>query len=187
MIRRLFCCALFVAAIGCRKETNRPVADYEVADIQARAYNFQVYPGAQYLKEPTEILRRGSLAMHPSLTEAPPMAMYDTNASIDDVAEFYRVKYDYARIAENEMNSFSSAKPNAYFSTGDMRKDLESIRPLVDQLKLKVDYDKAAGKYRGAYLAPKPGMPRVTLQRPYFDLSKNQVVDRTLIVLVRED
>lgn len=183
----MLCCALVLAAIGCRKEADRPVAEYEVAGLQARAYNFQVYPGSTFLKEQTDILRRGSLKMHAYLTEAPPMAMYETGATIDEVAEFYRDKYGYARIAENEMNSFSAAKPNAYFSTGDLRADLESIRPLIDELKLKVEYGKVGGKYRGAYLAPKPGMPRVTLQRPFFDLVRNEVIDRTLIVLVRED
>lgn len=187
MIRKMLCCALVVAAIGCKKESERPVADYEVADLQARAYNFQVFPGSTFLKEQTEILRRGSLKMHTHLTEAPPMAIYESGASIDEVAEFYRQKYEYQRIAENEVNSFSAAKPNAYFSTGDLRADLESIRPLIDELKLEVEYEKAVGTYRTAYLAPKPGMPRVTLQRPFFDLVRNEVVDKTQIVLVRED
>lgn len=187
MTRKILCCALVLAAIGCRKEADRPVADYEVADLQARAYNFQVFPGSVFLKEQTDILRRASLKMHAHLKEAPPMAMYETAATIDEVAEFYRDKYGYSRIAENEVNSFSAAKPNAYFSTGDLRADLESIRPLIDELELTVEYEKANGKYRGAYLAPKPGMPRVTLQRPFFDLVRNQIVDRTLIVLVRED
>ena len=38
---------------------------------------------------------------------------------------------------------------------------------------------------RAAEIAPRPNRPRVTIQRPYFDLTTSQVVDRTLILMSR--
>jgi hypothetical protein len=41
------------------------------------------------------------------------------------------------------------------------------------------------GAYRAAEIDPKPNRPRVTIQRPYFDASTSQTVDRTLIMMTR--
>jgi len=39
------------------------------------------------------------------------------------------------------------------------------------------------GHYRAAEIDPTPSRPRVTIQRPYFDASTSQTVDRTLIMM----
>jgi hypothetical protein len=48
------------------------------------------------------------------------------------------------------------------------------------------DVTKATGSYRAAEIEAKPNRPRVTIQRPYFDPTKSQVVDRTLILMFRQ-
>jgi len=181
----LFCSIMVLS--GCRKEeTLQPLSEYESADVQARAYNFQVYPGAKFLEAETALLRRAHFVLQPEATEAPPMALYETDAPLEDVTKFYAEKYGYPRVAENELNNFSSARPAAYFTTGDLAKDTEQVKPILEKLKATVDTSKAVGAYRGAHISATGNMPRVTLQRPYFNLVRGEVVDKTLIVMVRE-
>jgi len=176
-----------VVLSGCRKEeTLQPLSEYESADVQARAYNFQIHPGAKFLEAETALLRRAHFVLQPDATEAPPMAMYETDAPLEEVATYYAEKYGFPRVAENELNNFSSAKPAAYFTTGDLAKDTEQVKPILEKLKSTVDTSKAAGPYRGAHISATGNMPRVTLQRPYFNLVRGEVADRTLIVMVRE-
>jgi hypothetical protein len=52
-------------------------------------------------------------------------------------------------------------------------------------MKLTTDVTKASGSYKAAEIAPRPNRPRVTVQRPYFDVTTSQVVDRTLILMTR--
>jgi hypothetical protein len=47
------------------------------------------------------------------------------------------------------------------------------------------DLSKATGSYRAADILPRPNRPRVTVQRPYFDVTTSQVVDKTLILMSR--
>src|SRR5688500_14289657 len=178
--------AVSLAGVGCRRESPlKPLSEYESADLQARTYNFQVYPQAKFLEKQTELLRKAHFVLQPTASEAPPMAMYESDAPLEQVAGYYAEKYGY-KVAENETNNFSSAKPEAYYTGGDLGKDVASIKPVLDKLEAKTDISKATGTYRGAHINPSANMPRVTLQRPYFDLINSQVVDKTLILLVRE-
>jgi hypothetical protein len=52
-------------------------------------------------------------------------------------------------------------------------------------MKMNTDVTRAQGKYKAADIEPKPNRPRVTVQRPYFDVTNSQVVDRTLILMSR--
>lgn len=113
------------------------------------------------------------------------MAIYDTEAALDQVAQFYADRYGY-KLAANETNNFSTLKPDAYYSSGDLGKDVQAIKPVLDQLNVPTDVSKASGEYRAVHINPSENMPRVSLQRPYFDLISGQVVDRTQILLVRE-
>lgn len=178
-------CMLALNACG-KKEEVKPLTPKEAAEVQARAYNFQVFPGAVLLEEVTDLMRRGSLVAQPHLTEPPPTAVYDTDAPLEEVAEFYRKAYGYARIAPNAQNELSSAKPMAYYFTGDVAADLNNLTPVLQKMNLKIDASKATGTYKAAYFAPTPSLPRVSIQRPYFNLATSQMVDRTVIVLVRE-
>jgi hypothetical protein len=185
-LRILALSLLIVAAAACRQEKAvEPLSDYESADVQAKAFNFQIYPGARFVENQTELLRRAHFVMNPDATEAPPMAVYDTDAPLEEVAKFYAGKYGY-ELAQNEANDFKTVKPQAYYTTGELAASAESVKPIADQLNLKPDYSKAQGPYRGAYFSPQVTLPRVTLQRPYFDLQSSQIVDKTLIVMVRE-
>ena len=58
----------------------------------------------------------------------PPIAIYDTDAPLDKVAEFYAQSYGYNKVAPDATNNLSSAKPPAYYRTGDLAKDVAGNR-----------------------------------------------------------
>ncbi len=177
---------LFVLA-SCRSEELQPLSEYETADLKASAYNFHVYPKAKFLSAQTDVLRKAHFAMQPGAKKAPPMAMYDSDAPIEAVGKFYAEKYGYGSVAESEVNNFSSLKPRAYYLRGNLAADSSAIKPILEKLKMTTDISKAFGEYRGAHISPRPpDLPRVTIQRPYFDLVSSTVVDRTLIIIVKE-
>jgi hypothetical protein len=66
-----------------------------------------------------------------------------------------------------------------------MAADIKNAADMIQKLNLKVDTSKAVGTYRAAEIAPKPNRPRITIQRPYFDVTTSQVVDRTVIIMAR--
>ena len=176
-----------VLSFSCRKEQQmQPLDEYQSADLQAAGNNFYVYGGAQYLPEMTNVQRRAHFVLHPGATSAPPIATYHSDATVQQVAEFYAQKYGYPEVAPNETNNFSSVPPNAYYRAGDLQSDAKGMEPLIPKLGLKTDITKAQGKYTGAQIQPKPDFPRITIQRPYFDPITNQVVDKTLIIMVKE-
>jgi hypothetical protein len=117
--------------------------------------------------------------------DPPPTAIYDTDAAVDKVAEYYAKEYGYNTIAPDATNNLSSAKPPAFYRTGDLQTDIQAAKPIADRMKLSFDISKAQGKYRAAEMEPKPNRPRVTIQRPYFDVTTSQTVDRTMILMAR--
>lgn len=161
------------AVVGCRKEKS---ADEE--------FSFVVYPGARYLPHLTELTKQAHKIIKPS-EEPPPTAIYDTDASVDDVANFYVKSYGYPAIAPDATNNLSAAKPPAYRRSGDLQTDTKAIEPLLPKLNLQTDVSKARGTYNAVEIAPKPNRPRVTVQRPYFDAATSQTLDRTLILMSR--
>jgi len=52
-------------------------------------------------------------------------------------------------------------------------------------MSLGTDVTKATDMYKSAEIQPRPNHPRVTVQRPYFDVTTSQTVDRTLILMSR--
>jgi len=186
MNRSLAVLGLIVLLLAaCRKEKSQPLSQYESAEVQARAFNFQIYPGARFLERQTEMLRQAHFVLQPAATEAPPMALYDTDAPLEKVAEFYAQKYGY-QIAQNQANDFKSVKPSAYYFVGDLAASGNEIKPILEKMKVTADLTRSTGAFRGAYFAPQVHLPRVSLQRPYFDLVESKVVDRTQVVLVKE-
>jgi hypothetical protein len=184
-LTRLLALALVVVAIaGCRKEKS--LSEYETAGAQSKGYNFVVYPGARYLPELTELVKKAHFTIVPTDKEAPQTAIYDTDASLEDVANFYARQYGFGKVAPDETGNLSAVKPPAYYRSGDLHADQVSVKPILDKMKLNIDVNKAQGKYRGANIDAQPNRPHVTLTRPYFDLTRQQVVDRTQIMLVRE-
>jgi hypothetical protein len=187
MLKRIAALLLVALALmACRKEKVQPMSEYESAEVQARAYNFLVFPGAKLLQAQIDLLKKASFVLQPELKEAPAMTMYDTDAPLEQVAAFYAGKYGYPAVAPSEREDFSAVKPKAYYTAGDLGQDAAHIKPVLEKLRLSSDISAAVGKYRGAYLAPQTNLPRVTLQRPYFDVVNRKVVDRTLILMVRE-
>jgi hypothetical protein len=172
--RLLAALALLLALAACKGEkSNEP-----------EAFSFVVYPGSRYLAQLTDLTKQAHKVITPT-EEPPPTAIYDTDAPVDAVAEFYAKSYGYNKIAPDATNNLSAAKPPAYYRTGDLGADARAIVPIAEKMNLKVDTSKAAGSYRAAEIAPKPNRPRVTVQRPYFDVSTSQVVDRTIILMAR--
>jgi hypothetical protein len=176
---RLLLAAALIALIaaGCGKEKKNESNEPE-------AFSFTIYPGSRYLAQLTDLWKQARRVLVPN-EDVPPIAIYDTDAPIEKVAEFYAQSYGYNKIAPDATNNLSSAKPPAYYRSGDLAKDVAAIIPVTQKLNVKVDPSKAVGTYRAAELDPKPNRPRVTIQRPYFDVSTSQTVDRTLIMMTR--
>jgi hypothetical protein len=151
---------------------------------EADAFSFVVYPGSRYLGQLTETTKNAHRALNPQ-QEPPPTAIYDTDAPLEQVAEYYAKEYGYREVAPDVTNNLSAAKPPAYYRTGDLAVDVKSIEELLQKMNMQTDVTKAQGSYRAADLAPRPNRPRVTVQRPYFDPTSSQVVDRTLILMSR--
>ena len=168
-----FACVLLLA--GCRKDET------DLA-TEPPSFAFTVYPGARYLAQLTEATKQAHRVMQPK-DEPPPTAIYDTEAPLEQVAEFYAKAYGYAKVAPDATNSLSVTKPTAYYRTGDLAEDVKGIAPLLPKLNLHTDVTKAQGKYKAADIDRKPNRPHVTVQRPYFDVTTSQVVDRTMILM----
>ena len=149
---------------------------------EPEAFSFVIYPGSRYLGQLTDKTREAHKVMAPG-QEPPPTAIYDTDASVEQVAEYYAKEYGYANIAPEK--GTSATVPQAYYKTGDLQTDAKAIEGLLPKLNLQTDVSKATGSYRGAEIAPRPNRPRVTISRPYFDVTTSQVVDRTLILMSR--
>src|SRR5206468_654377 len=122
------------------------------------AFQFTIYPGSRYLPQVTEVFKQASKVYHPN-EEIPPIAVYDSDAPVDTVAQFYAKAYGYSTIAPDATNDLSSAKPPAYYRAGDMAADVKSIEDMIKKLNLKVDTAKAVGTYRAAEIQAKPNRP----------------------------
>lgn len=151
---------------------------------EPEAFSFVVYPGSRYLGQLTEAFKNAHRVTAPG-EEPPPTAVYDTDAPVEQVAEFYAKEYGYKEVAPDMTNNLSAAKPPAYYRTGDLGADAKSIEELLKKMNLGTDVSKATGQYRAADILPRPNRPRVTVQRPYFDVTTSTVVDRTLILMAR--
>jgi hypothetical protein len=173
--RALAVLMLLVAALSCRKE-KAPASE------EPATFTFTVYPGSRYLAQLTELDKRAAVLTKPNETP-PPIAIYDTDAPLDSVANFYAKAYGYTKVAADATNNLSAAKPPAYYRTGDLSNDVKGIEPLLKKLGTNVDISKAKGKYRAVEVEAKMNRPRVTIQRPYFDVINSQVVDRTIILM----
>ncbi len=178
-VSRLLLAALVVslAVLGCNREGGD--------EPEPEAFSFVVYPGARYLAPLTELTKKAHTVLKPNEPEAPPIAIYDTEATVEDVANFYVKAYGYAGIAPDATNDLSAAKPPAYHRSGDIATDVKAIEPLLKQMNLAADLSKATGTYRAVEIAPKSNRPRVTVQRPYFDVTSSQLVDRTIVLMAR--
>lgn len=166
---------LAFAVTGCKREEHQ--------QAEPPSFAFTVYPGSQYLAPLTDLFRRAATVITPNVPP-PPIAIYDTDADVDTVASFYAKSYGYATVAPDATNNLSAAKPPAYYRNGDLQADAKAIEPVLKKLNQKADLSKAQGKYRAVEIEAKPpNRPKVTIQRPYFDVTKSQVIDRTVILM----
>ncbi|MEA2492082.1 MAG: hypothetical protein QOH21_3874 [Acidobacteriota bacterium] len=166
--------ALLALLAGCQKKEN--------VEPEAEAFSFVVYPNSRYLGQLTEMTKQAHKTLNPA-NEPPPIAIYDTDKPVDEVASYYAKEYGYNGVAPDATNNLSAAKPPAFYRSGDLATDAQAIKGLLEKMKAPTDISKAQGAYRAADIAPRPNRPRVTVQRPYFDSSTSQVVDRTLILM----
>ena len=146
---------------------------------EPEAFSFVVYPGSRYLGQVTETVKAAHKVIDPS-KEPPPTAIYDTEAPLEQVADYYIKQYGYKEIAANK-----DGNPPAYRRSGDIQTDVKAVEPIIRQMNLPTDVTKAQGSYQAVELEPRPNRPRVTIQRPYFDVLTSQVVDRTYILMSR--
>jgi len=145
---------------------------------EPEAFSFVVYPGSRYLGQVTETVKAAHKVIDPS-KEPPPTAIYDTEAPLEQVADYYVKQYGYKEIAQS-----NAGNPPAHWRNGDLA-DVKGIEPIIRQMNLPTDVTKAQGSYQAVELEPRPNRPRVTIQRPYFDVLTSQVVDRTYILMSR--
>ena len=177
--------ALFASLVlsACSEPVQEvPLAEWEVADLQAARYDFRAYPGSSYREDQTSLLTRAHFVMNPEATTDPSLLVLESSDDVEKVAGWYAREHGYDAIAPSP----SPDDADAYFRSGNLRDDAESARPLFEALSLSTDPSAATGDYRAAHLAPTRRQPRVTVQRPWFDALTNRVVDSTLIVLVRD-
>jgi len=165
---------LSVVLTGCKSEKSE--------QSEPATFTFTVYPGSRYQAPLTELFKRAATVINPNTTP-PPIAIYDTDAPIEAVANYYAKTYGYTKVASDATNNLSAAKPAAYYRNGDLSTDVKAVEPLMKKLNLTVDVTKAQGKYRAVEIESKMNRPRVTIQRPYFDVINSQVVDRTMILM----
>ena len=161
---------LIAVAAGCTKEeeSNEP-----------ETFTFIVYPGSRYLGKISETMRQAHKLVAPN-EAPPPVAVYDTDAPVEEVATFYAKAYGYGSVAADNL---SSKPPAAYYRGGDLASDAKSIAPMLPKLGLNTDVSKAQGTYKAAEISRKPNRPQVTIQRPYFDVTTSQVVNKTIILM----
>jgi hypothetical protein len=166
---------LTIIMAGCAREEKVSEQD---------TFSFVVYPGSRYLGQLTELTKQASKFVRPN-EDVPPTAIYDSEASVEEIAKFYADSYGYSGVAPDASNNMSVVKPNAYYRRGDLAADAQAIQPLLQKMNVSSDNSKAIGTYQAAEIEPRPNRPRVTIQRPYFDVSSSQVVDRTMILMAR--
>jgi hypothetical protein len=152
---------------------------------EAEGFSFVVYPGARYLGQLSEHTKQAH-RMIDSSQEPPPVAIYDTEAPLDEVAQYYAEQYGYGQIAPEQETSTAASAPRAHYRTGDLATDVMAIEELLRKMELETDVSKATGAYRAVEIKPRPNRPRVTISRPYFDVTTSEVVDRTLILMSRD-
>lgn len=148
---------------------------------EAEAFSFVIYPGSRYLGQLTEATKQAHRVMAPE-QEPPPTAIYDTEAPLDEVAAYYAKQYGYELSADP---AAAGQEKKVVHRTGELAGDVQAIEPLLRQMNMPTDISKASGAYKAVEIAPKPNRPRVTIQRPYFDVTTSEVVDRTLILMSR--
>ena len=165
--------AVLIAACGGENEYREP-----------DTFSFVVYPGSRYLGELTEITRQAHRLVNPN-QDPPPVAIYDTDASVEEVATFYAKSYGYGRVASEPPKSLDASPAGAWYRTGDLASDTGAIKEQLAKLGLNTDVSKAHGSYQAAEITGRPNRPRVTVQRPYFNVKTSEVVDRTIILMAR--
>lgn len=151
---------------------------------EPEAFSFVVYPGSRYLGHITEKTKEAHRKIINPGQEPPPTAVYDTEASVEEVAQYYAKQYGYETVVDLTTN-LSTARGNAFYRTGDLAADAKAIGPMLQQMGLPTEIKGASGPYKGAEIAPRPNRPRVTIQRPYIDVVNSTVVDRTFILMTR--
>ena len=175
--RSLLILFLVLGAIaGCSREKS--------ADSEA-PFRFVVYPGARSLPQLNAVTRDANRLLKPGQQDVSGTEIYDTDASLDQVAKFYADSYGYGSIAPDGGHGLGAVKPPAFRREGDLQTDQKAIEPLLQKLNLKTDVSKAAGTYEAVEIAAKTARPQVTIQRPYFDVTTSQVVNKTLILMSR--
>src|ERR1700682_4814564 len=111
---RVLLLALLVAVpfAGCNKKENQ--------SNEPESFGFVVYPGSRYFARLTEVTKNAHKVIQPN-QDPPPVAIYDTDASVEKVAEYYAREYGYGKVAPDATNNLSSAKPPAYYRSGDLQ------------------------------------------------------------------
>lgn len=150
------------------------------------AFAGAVCSDVRYLARQTVLLERAQSLMNPDTSGRAKLALLDTADPFEDILHCYASLYQVEYIANNQHNDLSAVPPAAFRFQGDVAADLQTIRPVLDALGQAPNGPQPSTPYAGATFLPRDGRPRVSLQRPYYDLVDGRIVDRTLILLVNE-
>lgn len=172
--------------IACSEPGVEPLSEYESSEVAKRSMDFQVYPGSTFLEDHTEAYRRSHSIVNPQSRRIPPMAVYESADSVEEVAQFYARIYGYDRVHPNTVNDFSPYPPHAYLIRGELGEATRTILPIIEQLGYESDITGVSGPFVGAQIDGIDLFPRVSLQRPWYDFITGEVRDSTMILMVQE-
>ena len=166
---------ILLLASACGQERLEKVEEYVSQDPWAEL----AYPGAEQRVEQEDLLRKAHFLANPSADSAPHVEAYSTPDPLNEVAAFYARKYGYGVLPEDPTAP-------AHLGSGDFADMRQSIEQIAAKLVETPDLEALKGPYRTAYFRGTGMLPRISLQRPYFDLTRGELIDQTVIVMVDE-
>ena len=81
------------AIAGCKNKESQSSEDIP-------GFTFTVYPGAHYMAQLTDVRKKGLQFVNPREAAAP-MAIYESDAPLEQVAEWYAKAYGYSKVAQD--------------------------------------------------------------------------------------
>lgn len=166
--------AAMLFAAACRGEALGTRTSYVFKDPRlTKLEQVIVFPGALGMEEMTRLLTK---ARGEGFNGE--LALYETDAGIEEVASYYASAY-----GEASSEGDAPAPVVLENGAGDFASDEAALAPLFATLGLELSRGRITGHYRTIVVQPSGSNPTISLQRPYRDLVRDEIVDRTLIMI----
>lgn len=148
------------------------VASYEWRDPVAAKPPLPLFDGATPLPAQTDLMRRARAVIRGGApADEGRLVLLETEAPVDEVAAYYATALGTDGVAAKVTRT-----------AGDFGADEASLTPVLERLGVAFTRG-AKGSYASAVIEGAPGMPHVSLQRPYRDFVGDRIVDRTLVIV----